>query len=90
MNSWTREGRGFGPSYFFMGYRVFTRTWWKENPDWPNGLEPEAGKRRYIMPPNNWKKQTFATEEEAIAWCQEWNNTHDPGRYSLKAEFEET
>lgn len=23
-----------------MSYRVFTRTWWKDNPEWPNGLEP--------------------------------------------------
>ena len=62
----------------------------KENPDWPDGLEPKAGRKRYRMPSTNWKQQTFATEKEAIAWCKEWNDTHEPGRYSLKAEFEET
>lgn len=29
-----------------MLYNVFNRTWWKENPPWPNGLEPEAGLSR--------------------------------------------
>jgi len=63
-------------------YRCFKRTWWKENPGWPNGLEPEAGERTYF------KNATFDTEEEARAFCQEWNEEHDPGRLSLKAEFE--
>ena len=89
LNAQQKGGGGYGPR-FFMGYRVFTRTWWKENPDWPDGLEPKAGRKRYRMPSTNWKQQTFATEKEAIAWCKEWNDTHEPGRYSRKAEFEET
>ena len=62
-------------------YKVFTRTWWKDNPRWPNGLEPYAGKKTYI-------KGKF-TEEEAIELCQHWNSKNKAGRYSLKAEFEE-
>ena len=27
MNSWTREGRGFGPSYFFMEMNALTAVW---------------------------------------------------------------
>lgn len=28
------------------------------------------------------------TEDEARAMCKEYNATHEPGRYSVKAEFE--
>ena len=63
-------------------YSVFTRTWWKENPSWPNGLEPQPGTRHYRGHPQS------VTEEEAREYCQEWNDTHDPGRLSLKAEYE--
>lgn len=62
-------------------YKCFTRTWWIENPKYPNGLEPCAGERHYV-------RGTF-TEEEAIEKCQEYNDTHEPGRLSLKMEFEE-
>lgn len=61
-------------------FRVFTRTWWTENPSWPNGLEPEPGEKKYFA--------TASTEEEARAIAREYNATHDPGRYSEKAEFE--
>lgn len=64
-------------------YRVFTRTWWKHNPAWPNGLEPEAGKRNYRGHPQR------LTLQEAQAYCQRWNAEHKPGKFSLKAEFEE-
>jgi hypothetical protein len=62
-------------------YQIFTRTWWRENEEWPNGLEPWPGRKR--------RREVVDTEEEAIAYCVEWNANHDPGRYSLKAEFEE-
>lgn len=62
-----------------MPYRVFTRTWWKDNPAWPKGLEPCAGPKRTIG--------TAATEDEAREMCKEWNAKHKPGRYSRKAEF---
>lgn len=63
-----------------MTYRIFTRTWWCSNKDWPNGLEPHAGKQRTIG--------QAETEAEAVDLCQEWNATHDPGRFSRKAEFD--
>lgn len=64
-----------------MTYRCFTRTWWRENPNYPNGLEPSPGKKR--------TKATVKTEEEAQTFCQDWNRKHAPGRLSLKCEYEE-
>jgi hypothetical protein len=63
-----------------MPYEVFTRTWWTENKDWPNGLEPCVGKARTIA-------RNIASETKAQKIAQEWNATHEAGRYSLKAEF---
>lgn len=62
-------------------YYVFTRTWWRENPRWPNGLEPHAGRRYTIA--------RGCTYEEAQQIAQEWNATHKPGRLSRKAEFDQ-
>ena len=64
-------------------YRVFTRTWWRENlhESWPNGLEPCPGPKTYIG--------ESMTEGEARAYAKAYNATHKPGRLSLKAEFEE-
>lgn len=62
-------------------YRTFTRTFWRENPAWPNGLEPCAGPRHY--------HDDYDTMEEAREACREWNAEHDPGRLSRKMEFEE-
>ena len=70
-----------------MSYRIFKRTWWKENPSWPNGLEPEAGERHYV-------RGRFETEEEARAECRrlqrELNKTmtKQERRLSLKYELE--
>jgi len=63
-------------------YRCFHRTWWVANPSWPNGREPGAGKKSHIAYAD--------TVEEARAVCRSWNETHDPGPLSRKAEFEET
>ncbi len=60
-------------------FKVFTRTFWKENKDWPNGLEPHMGRKTTI----GYAK----TEAEAIKMCQDYNNSNDPGRYSREAEF---
>jgi hypothetical protein len=65
----------------YGGYNVFTRTWWKPNPAWPDGLEPSPGKRRYLA--------RGVSRERALQICEEWNSTHKPGRLSKKAEFEE-
>ncbi|NBT88818.1 MAG: hypothetical protein EBT51_11040 [Flavobacteriaceae bacterium] len=64
-----------------MMYKVFHRTWWRENKDWPNGLEPHVGKSHYIC--------KVKTEDEAIIICEAWNDIHDAGRYSDKAEYTE-
>jgi len=61
-------------------YKVFKRTWWKDNPEWPNGLEPEAGPKQYL----GW----CGSEEDAQRFCKEYNECNDAGRYSLKAEYE--
>ena len=63
-------------------YRCFTRTWWTENPKWPDGLEPRCGQRYTIA-------RNINTEEEARRICRNYNDTHDPGRLSKKAEYEE-
>lgn len=62
-------------------YKVFHRTWWRENPDWPDGLEPHAGPKIYIA--------KAETEERAIEICQEYNKIHRPGKLSRKAEYED-
>jgi len=65
-------------------YRVFTRTWWKEadRPGWPHNLEPCPGRKTTI-------RKNVKTEEDARAICRAYNDTHKPGRYSRKAEYEE-
>lgn len=63
-----------------MTYVTFTRTWWRRNPSWPNGLEPKAGRRHYTG-------HTFQNEEEARRFCREWNDSHPPGRLSRKCEY---
>ena len=65
-----------------MTYRTFTRTWWKSNPAWPNGLEPELGERTY-------SEEEYETEDEARTAARAWNAENDPGRFSLKMEIEE-
>lgn len=62
-------------------YNVFHRTWWRANPKWPGGREPEAGERHYI--------KKHVTEEHARELCAEWNASHEPGPLSDKAEYEE-
>ncbi len=61
-------------------FTVFHRTWWRDNPNYPNGLEPSIGVS-YVI------KHRVETEDEARAICKEWNNSHEPGRLSRKAEY---
>ena len=63
-------------------YRVFTRTWWRFNSEWPSGREPHLG-RKYTI---GWAD----TAEEARAIGQRYNDTHKPGPLSRKAEYEDT
>ena len=65
---------------FFIMYTVFIRNWWKKNPSWPNGLEPDPSARKT-------KLATFNTEKECIEYCKQYNATHDAGELSRKAEF---
>ena len=62
-------------------YKVFTRTWWKNNPSYPNGLEPSPGRKTTIS--NN-----IEFESTARLTCKNYNDTHNPGRLSRKAEYE--
>jgi hypothetical protein len=64
-----------------MAFRVFVRDWWKPNPAWPNGREPGAGPRHVI-------RARVETEAEAHALARRYNETHDPGPLSRKAEYE--
>lgn len=62
-------------------YCVFIRTWWRLNPDWPNGLEPSAGPKHHIA--------RNLCYRDARAMCQQWNRDHNPGRLGRKAEFDQ-
>lgn len=62
-------------------YRVFTRTWWRRNPSWPDGREPGVGRKTTIA-----RNVSYG---EAIEICKKWNTTHKPGLLSRKAEFEQ-
>lgn len=63
-------------------YRVFSRTWWRANPSWPGGREPGAGRKTTIQ-------RNVQDEETARAICKRWNASHNPGKLSRKAEYEE-
>ena len=70
-----------------MSYRIFWRTWWIENPAWPNGLEPGAGRRHYV------RGVLASTVDEAVALCRQYQREHhfsaEQRRLSAKYEFEE-
>ena len=65
-----------------MSYRVFTRTFWKYNKNKPGGREPHLGRKTTIC-------KRVETVKEAQDICRAWNDSHDPGPLSRKAEFEE-
>lgn len=61
-------------------YKIFVRNWWKINPNWPDRREPDPRAR----------KKTIAyasSEEEARKICREYNDSHNPGKLSRKAEY---
>jgi len=59
---------------------VFTRNWWKHNPEWPDGREPDGyGNPRTIT--KAW------SEEQAREICARWNATHKEGKLSRRAEY---
>ena len=64
-------------------YAVFVRNWWKKNPAWPDGREPDPTARRTYL------QRNIRKEADARRIAQEYNRTHDPGPLSRKAEYEE-
>ena len=62
-------------------FKVFHRTWWRHNPDWPDGLEPCPGRMRHIG--------YASTLDEAREMCRLWARDHAPGKLADKAEFME-
>ena len=61
---------------------VFVRNWWRKNPKWPNGLEPDGNARKTVIARN-------LTEAEARQMCEEYNRTHAAGKLGRKAEYQE-
>lgn len=61
-------------------FRVFVRSWWRPNSAWPGGREPHAGRKTTLA--------LVATEAMARRYCQSYNDTHNPGKWSRKAEYE--
>jgi hypothetical protein len=59
-------------------YNVFVRNWWRME----NGKRvPGAGRKTYLR-----KHVTYSDAREI---CRQYNDTHEPGYLSRKAEFEE-
>ena len=62
-------------------YKVFVRNWWRME----NGQRvPDPGARKHTL------HTGIDTEEEAREICQEYNETHEPGILSRKAEYTRT
>jgi len=49
-------------------YKCFKRTSWRNNPSWPEGLEPAA-----VSPDDCRTLATFDDYDEARDWCQDRN-----------------
>lgn len=60
-------------------YVIFTRNWWKQNAR-TGQLEPDSSARKTTV-------GYAQTETEAREFCREWNNSHNPGKLSRKAEY---
>lgn len=62
-------------------YTCFTRNWYKY--EYKNGkkiIVPDARARKTQL-------QSFNSEEKARQYCEDWNNTHNPGPLSRKCEY---
>ena len=66
-----------------LSFRIFTRNWWKENKEWPNGLEPDPTARKTHI-------KYVDTEQEAQEFCRSGNNNRPSSwkRLSRKYEYE--
>ena len=63
-------------------YTIFKRSWWRIEKD-RYGMKkrvPNPGARRTTL-------AHVETESEARQWCKEWNDSHEPGATSTKAEY---
>ena len=61
-------------------YDVFIRSWWIYD---DNGqIIPGPGEKEYT--------HYGLTRAEAVKTCKEYNDNHEPGELSIKAEFEES
>jgi len=56
-----------------MMYRVFSRNWWKANPGWPNGLEPNPCAKKHFI-------NGRFTLSEAREQCKRLNAEHRTAR----------
>jgi hypothetical protein len=65
-----------------MTYTIFIRAWWNIKKDRYSQTvkSPAIGARRTIIAHTN-------SEEEARAICKQYNETHNPGPRSIKAEY---
>lgn len=61
-------------------YRIFIRDWWVPNPNWPDGREPQPGKKRYVG--------RAKTIDEAREKCAERNERLKGHKMGRMAEFE--
>ncbi len=62
-------------------YDVFIRTWYIYD---GKKIVPGPGEKSYIP------EAQGLTRTEARAFCEKWNDEHEPGELSYKAEFEES
>jgi hypothetical protein len=62
-------------------YKVFTRTWWAKDPAYPGGRRPCPGRKTTLA--------NRCTLDEARRIAKQYNDTHNPGPLSRKAEIEQ-
>ena len=70
-------------------YRVFHRTWWRINPDWPNGLEPHAGRKVLIGLASSEEKAQVMCRKYNQAMYSKYNTENKANKLSRKAEYED-
>ena len=63
-----------------MSYQVFVRNWWIRDSSAPDGRAPGPGRKTIL-------RKHVETESQARQICQEYNESHDPGFLSRKAEY---
>ena len=64
-----------------MAFEVFVRNWWIRDASHPERRVPGPGRKTVIH-------RRVETAEEARRLCKEYNDNHEPGFLSRKAEFQ--